>query len=190
MQTILPSEFKRQMVILLDGSPHVIEDLHVSGTAQTRHKLHTKLRHLITGRFIDRVFAESERVPVAQLESRRVTFSYAQADKLVFMDAENYEELEFDAEQLGERRGFLKENEEYRALRLDGRLLDIVLPVQIALKVVDTAPPSRGGLGSSWKEARLETGLQLMVPLFIANGETIRIDTAQGKYVGREASGD
>ena len=77
METILPSEFKRQMVLLLDGAPHVVEDMHTSGTAQTRHKLHTRLRHLTTGRLIDRVFAENERVTVAPLETRRVTYSYA-----------------------------------------------------------------------------------------------------------------
>jgi elongation factor P len=186
MQTVLPSEFKRQMVLLLDGSPHVIEDMHTSGTAQTRHKLHTRLRHLTTGRVIDRVFAESERVPVAAMETRRVTYSYAKADMRVFSDIETYDELEFSDEQLGDRRGFLKENEEYKALKLDGRLLDIVLPPQIALKVVDTAPPSRTGLNSSWKEAKLETGLQIMVPLFIANDDIIRVDTAAKKYLGKE----
>jgi elongation factor P len=190
METILPSEFKRQMVLLLDGAPHVVEDMHTSGTAQTRHKLHTRLRHLLTGRLIDRVFAESERVTVAPLETRRVTYSYAKADGQVFIDIETYEEFEFSNEQLGERRGFLKENEEYKALRLDGRLLDIVLPQQIPLKVVDTAPPSRGGLSASWKEAKLETGLQIMVPLFITNGEIIRVDTAEKKYLGRETSGE
>jgi translation elongation factor P/translation initiation factor 5A len=101
MQTILPSEFKRQMVLMLDSGPHVIEDLHTSGTAQTKHKLHTRLRHLTTGRLIDRVFAESERVPVAPLE----------------------------------------------------------------------------------------TGLQVMVPLFIANGDSIRVDTAGKKYLGKEPPG-
>jgi elongation factor P len=188
MQTILPSEFKRLMVLMVDGSPHVIEDLHTSGTAQTRHKLHTRLRHLTTGRIIERVFAENERVPLAPLETRRVTYSYAQADAQVFIDAETFDEFEFSNEQLGERRWFLKENEEYRALLLDGRLLDIVLPPQIPLKVVDTAAPARGGLDSAWKEAKLETGLQIMVPLFIAKGETIRVDTAAKKYVGRETS--
>ena len=167
----------------------IIEDLHTSGTAQTRHKLHTRLRHLTTGRIIDRVFAESERVTVAPLATRRVTYSYAQADGQVFIDAETFEEFEFCNEQLGEHRGFLKENEEYKALRLDGRLLDIVLPPQIPLKVVDTAPPVRSDLGSSWKEAKLETGLSIMVPLFIANGEIIRVDTAEKKYLGRETSG-
>lgn len=188
MQTVLPSEFKRGMVLMLDGSPHVIEDMHTSGTAQTRHKLHTRLRHLTTGRLSDRVFSESERVPVAPLETRRVTYSYAKADTQVFMDIETFDEFEFSNEQLGERRGFLKENEEYKALRLDGRLLDIVLPSQIPLKVVDTAPPSRTELNSSWKEAKLETGLQVMVPLFIAKGDIIRVDTAGKKYLGKETS--
>lgn len=176
------------MVLILDGSPYVIEDLHISGTAQTRHKLHTRLRHLKTGHIIDRVFAENERVPVAPLETRRVTYSYAQGETHVFIDAETFDEFEFSNKQLGERRWFLKENEEYKALLLDGRPLDIVFPPQIPLKVVDTAPPARGGLDSAWKEAKLETGLQIMVPLFIAKGETIRVDTAAKKYLGRDAS--
>ncbi len=186
MQTILPSEFKRQMVVMLDGAPHVIEDMHTSGTAQTRHKLHTRLRHLTTGRVIDRVFSENERVPVAALETRRATYGYAQGDTRIFTDIETFEEFEFSNEQLGEHRWFLKENEEYKALRLDGRLLGIVLPPQISLKVVDTAPASRTDLNSSWKEAKLETGLQIMVPLFIAKGETVRVDITTRKYAGRE----
>jgi elongation factor P len=189
MQTILPSEFKRLMVLMLDGAPHVIEDLHTSGTAQTRHKLHTRLRHLQTGRITDRVFADNERVAVAPLETRRTTYSYLQGNMRVFLDAETYEEFELSNEQLGERRFFLKENEEYKALLLDRRLLDIVLPPQIPLLVVDTAPPARGGSDSAWKEATLETGLHVMVPLFIAKGETIRIDTATKKYLGREGPG-
>jgi elongation factor P len=188
VQTILPSEFKRQMVLMLEGSPHVVEDMHTSGTAQTRHKLHTRLRHLTTGRLIDRVFAENERVPVAPLETRRVNYSYAKGETYVFIDADTFNEFEFSNERIGERRWFLKENEDYKVLLLDGVLLDIVVPPQIPLKVVDTAPPARGGLDSSWKEAKLETGLSIMVPLFVANGETIRVDTAAKKYAGREAS--
>jgi elongation factor P len=186
MQTILPAEFKRQMVVLLDGSPYVIEDMHTSGTAQTRHRLHTRLRHLTSGRLIERVFAENERVPVAPLETRRVTYSYARGDIQVFVDIQTFDEFEFSNEQIGERRWFLKENEEYKILRLDGRLLDIVVPQQIPLKVVDAAPPGRGGLGASWKEAKLETGLTIMVPLFIESGEVIRVDTVEKKYVSRE----
>lgn len=176
------------MVLLLDGVPHIVEDFHISGTAQTRHKLHTRLRQLQTGHIIDRVFPENERVPVAQLETRRVTYSYAKADLHIFLDAETFEELELSTEQLGERRWFLKENEEYKALLLDGSLVELVLPLHVPLKVVDTAPPIRAGSDSAWKEARLETGLQLTVPLFIAPGETIRVDTATKKYAGRQTS--
>jgi elongation factor P len=190
METVLPSEFKRQMVLMLEGTPHVIEEFHTSGTAQTRHKLHTRLRQVKTGHIVERVFADNERVPVAQLETRRVTYSYARDDMQVFIDMETFDEFEFSNEQLGERRSFLKENEEYKALLLDGRLLDIVLPPQIPLKVVDTAPSARGGLNSSWKEAKLETGLQIMVPLFITNGDIIRVDTAGKKYLGKETSGE
>jgi elongation factor P len=188
MQTVLPSEFKRQMVLMLDGVPHIVEEFHTSGTAQTRHKLHTRLRQLKGGRIFDRVFAENERVPVAQLETRRATYSYVHADTHVFIDADTFEEFELGSEQIGERRWFLKENEEYKALLLDGALLDVVLPPQIPLIVVDTAAPIRGGSDSAWKEAKLETGLQIMVPLFIAKGETIRVDTAGKKYAGREAA--
>ena len=70
-------------------------------------------------------------------------------------------------------------------LARDGRLLDIVFPPQVPLKVAETAPPTRGGSDSAWKEARLETGVQVMVPLFIDKGETIRVDTITRKYVGR-----
>ena len=174
------------MVLMLDGGPHVIEELHVSGTAQTKHKLHTRLRQLKSGRVIDRVFAENERVPVAELQTRRVTYSYSQGDTHAFLDADTFEELDLHDSQLGERRWFLKENEEDKALILDGALLDIVLPPQVPLKIVETAPPIRGGSDSTWKEARLETGLEIMVPLFLAKGETIRVDTATKKYAGKE----
>jgi elongation factor P len=189
MQTVLPSEFKKLMVLMLDSGPHVVEEFHVSGTAQTRHKLHTRLRQLKTGHTIERVFADNERVPVVPLETRRVTYSYTHGGSHHFLDAQTFDELEFSDEQMGDRRGFLKENEEYKALIIEGRLLDIVLPPLIPLKVVETITPVRGGSSdSNWKEAKLETGLLIMVPLFIAKGETIRVDTAAKKYAGKESA--
>ena len=112
-------------------------------------------------------------------------FSYKQGETYVFLDTQTFDELNLTAEQVGDRRWFLKENEEYKALFLEGKLLDIVLPPQIPLQVVETAPPLRGGSDSAWKEAKLETGLEIMVPLFIAKGETIRVDTAGRKYAGK-----
>lgn len=187
MQTVLPFEFKRSMVLLLEGTPQVIEELHTTGTAQTRHKLHARLRHLQTGHITERAFAENERVPLAPLETHPVTYSYSQGDTHVFLDALSFDGLELSSQQLGDRRWFLRENAEYKALILADRLLDILLPAQVPLKVAETAPPIRGGADTAWKEAKLETGLQIMVPLFIAPGEVVRVDTATKKYAGREA---
>ncbi len=185
MQTVLPEEFKRGMLLLLDNIPHLIEDSHTSGTAQTRHKLHVRVRNLKTGNVTERTFAENERVPVGDLEHRTVSFSYQQGDTYAFVDTKTFEEINLSAELAGERRWFIKENEEYKALFLEGNLIDMVLPPQVTLQVADTAPPSRGGLESSWKPAKLETGLELMVPLFITKGEMIRVDTQTRKYAGK-----
>ena len=103
----------------------------------------------------------------------------------VFLDTETFEELPLTGEQLGDRRFFLKENEEYRALFLEGRLLDIVLPDTMTLKVLETAPAQHGGGDSTWKTAQLEGGLQIMVPLFIAPGENLLVDTKTHKYTGK-----
>ena len=189
MQTVLPSEFKRGMVLLLDGVPQMVEDFHVSGTAQTRHKLHARLRHLKTGRLADHAFTEGERVPVADVQHRRVQFSYQSGSDYVFSDAETFDELTLSAEQVGDRKWFIKENVEYRALLLEGRLLDIVMPASVTLQVIETAPPISGGSDATWKPARLDTGLEIMVPLFIASGEKIRVDTATRKYTSRESEG-
>ena len=185
MQTALPADFRRGLVLLLDGVPHVVEELHVSGTAKTKHKLHVQLRNLQNGHVFERTFPDNERVPTAELEHRRVSFSYVQGGDFVFLDAETFEELTLTAEQIGDRRPFLKENEEYRAVLLEGRLLDIVLPDVIPLAVAETAPPQHGGGDSAWKPARLEGGLEIQVPLFVASGETLLVDVKTRKYVGK-----
>ena len=171
---------------MLDGSPEVIDDYYVSGTAQTRHKLHVKLRNLKSGRVTDRVFADSERVTVAELTTREIQFSYLKNGVFTFIDTNNYEELEMDAELVGERKWLLRENDEVKGQILDGQLIDLVFPPAISLKVVETAAPQRGGADTAWKPAKLETGLEITVPLFITPGETLRIDSATRKYLGKD----
>lgn len=187
MQTVLPSEFKRGLVLMLEGQPQVLEEFHVTGAAQTRHKVHGRLRHLRTGRFTDHVFTESERVPVAELHYRRAQFSYQRGEDWVFLDADSFDELVLSAAQIGERKWFLKDDIECRAVFLDGKLIDITLPPSVPLKVTETAPPQSGGSDTTWKLAQLETGLEIMVPLFIARDEVVRVDTASKKYLGRES---
>ena len=185
MQTILPAEFRRGQALLLDGVPHVVEELRTSGTAKTKHKLHALLRNLHNGHEFERTFPDNVRVPTAELDYRRASFSYKQGDAFAFLDAETFEEFALTAEQVGARRFFLKENEEYRALFLDGRLLDVVLPDATTLKVLETAPAQHGGGDSAWKSARMEGGLEIIVPLFVGPGEILLVDTKTRKYAGK-----
>lgn len=189
VQTVLPSEFKRGMVLMLDGAPHVIEEFHIAGTAQTRHRMHARLRRLKGAGMIDRVFNEGERVPVAALEQRFVEFSYQNGEDFVFSDPLSFEELTVSAGQLGDRRQLLREGLECRALRLDGQFLDIVLPPSVSLRIAETAPPIRSGTDSNWKPAILETGVEIMVPLFLNVGDLVRVSTEDRKYGGKD-SGD
>lgn len=187
MQTIAPTEFKRGMAILSEGAPHMIEEFHSSGTAQTRHKLHVKLRNLKNGRLVEKVFVENDRVTLAEVNTRRVQFSYRQGDTFAFIDAGSFETIEVPEEILGDRQALLKEDIECKALFLEGRLLTVELPGQVALRVTETSPPQKGGSDATWKPAILETGLELMVPLFIGKGDLLKIDTATRKYMGKES---
>jgi elongation factor P len=189
MQFIAPTEFKRGRLLLLEGMPYIIEEFHHTSTARTKPKVHTRLRNLRTGHRVERVFSETERIPVAELEGRRVQFSYRQADQFVFQDAATFDELNLMAAQIGERHWFLRENEEYKAWFLDGKLLEIELPDSVPLKVEQAAAPQRGGAVAAWKPALLENGLEIMVPLHIAPGEVVRVDTQHRKYLRKETSG-
>lgn len=187
MPTVSPAEFKRGMVLLLDGVPHIIEDLYSTGTAKFKQKIHARMRHLASGRVIERTFADNEILTAADLEQRKAQFSYQQGETFVFLDSESFEPLELSSAQIGEKRWFLKEGEEYKTLFIDGKLVDVMLPDQIVLQVVATGPAQRGGSDSTWKPATLETGLEIMVPLFIETGERVRVDTTERKYVGKES---
>ena len=186
MQTVQPSQLRRGMVLMLDGAPHLIEDSQHVGAAQAKPKTHAKMRNLRTGRLVERTIADNEHLATAEVEHRTVQFSYRQGDQFVFIDGRTFDTLELSAERVGNRQGFLKEDRECRAFFLNGELLDIELPEYVPMKVVETAAAQRSAQQSTYKEAKLEGGLETMVPLFIATGDVIRVDTRSRKYVGKD----
>lgn len=188
MQTLLPSSFRNGLVLMLEGTPFMIEDFHHTGTAKTKHKMHARMRNLHNGRIIERTFPENETVTVVALEHKTVQFSFRQGSEYVFLDSASFDEVKLTAEQIGDRHRFLRDNDEYKAVFVEGKFLDIQLPDHVALKVEQTAPPQRGGQQSTFKTATLEGGLEIMVPLFIAQGEVVKVDTRTGKYLGKETS--
>lgn len=148
--------------------------------------LRVKLRNVRSGDIIERTFKSGESFREVELNRRKKTYSYTDGDKVHFMDAETYEDLEISKDQLGDVYGFLKENMEVEAAYLDGEFLNILLPTSVVLKVMQTVPGVRGNtVSNTVKPATLETGIEIQVPLFINEGDVVKVDTRTKEYVER-----
>lgn len=149
--------------------------------------MRTKLKNVQTGSVIERTFRAGETVPQATLEKSTMQHTYKEAEQFVFMDMESYEETSLNASQIGERVKYLKEGMEVNIIRWGDQVLEVELPNSVVLEVVQTDPGVKGDTATGGsKPATVETGAQVMVPLFISQGERIRIDTRTDTYLGRE----
>ncbi|MEN9230241.1 MAG: elongation factor P [Thermostichus sp. DG02_5_bins_236] len=171
----------------IDGSPYkVIDFLHVKpgkGAAFVR----TKLKNMQTGNVVEKTFRAGETLPAATIEKVDMQYLYAEGDALVFMDMETYEQAPITASQIGNSVKYLKENMEVAILRWNGQVIDVELPNTVTLEVVETDPGVKGDTATGGtKPAKLETGAEVQVPLFIKVGERIRVDTRTDSYLGRE----
>ena len=184
---ISSNDFRTGVSIELDGSVwRVVEFLHVKpgkGAAFVR----TKLKNVQTGSVVERTFRAGETVPQANLEKSVMQHTYREADQYVFMDMETYEEARMTAAQIGERVKYLKEEMEVTVLRWQEQILEVELPNSVVLEITETDPGVKGDTATGGtKPAIVETGAQVMVPLFISVGERIKIDTRNDSYLGRE----
>lgn len=170
----------------IDGDVYIVVGfLHIT-PGKGRAVVRTKLKHVATGRVIDRTFTSSEKLERAELDLRTMQFLYKDMDNYVFMDMDNYEQIMLSPDLLGEAANFLKENFEISVAMHKGKPIGVELPVKVDLKVVKTAPGVRGDtVTAATKPATLETGLVVQVPLFINEGDVVRIDTRDGKYEER-----
>ncbi|MBP0030417.1 elongation factor P [Roseofilum sp. Guam] len=184
---ISSNDFRTGVTIELDGGVwRVIEFLHVKpgkGSAFVR----TKLKNAQTGSVVERTFRAGETVPQANLEKRTKQYTYKDADQLVFMDMETYEESRLNESQIGDRVKYLKEGMEVNVLTWDEKVIEVELPNSVVLEVTETDPGVKGDTATGGtKPATVETGASVMVPLFISIGEKIKIDTRNDEYLGRE----
>lgn len=184
---ISSNDFRPGVSIVLDGSVwRVIEFLHVKpgkGSAFVR----TKLKNVQSGSVVEKTFRAGESVPQANLEKSTMQHTYKEGDEYVFMDMESYEEGRLSAAQIGDRVKYLKEGMEAEVIRWGEQVLGVELPKSVVLEIVQTDPGVKGDTATGGsKPATLETGAVVMVPLFIAQGERIRIDTQEDKYISRE----
>lgn len=145
-----------------------------------------ELKNLIDGRKLNERFRADETVEQVQLELKDFSYLYAEGDQLVFMDQESYEQIELASDFVGERAAFLQDGMKVTLQLYQGRPIGIRLPAQVTLEIVEADPVVRGQTAaSSYKPAKLENGLRVLVPPFIATGERIVVDTTEVTYLRR-----
>lgn len=183
---ISAGEFRNGVTFELDGNVvQIIEFQHVKpgkGAAFVR----TKFKNVITGSVVERSFNPTEKFPTAFVERKDMQYLYNEGDLYYFMDNETYEQLPIDKHKLGDSFAFVKENMEVKVLSYKGNVFGVEPPNFVELKVVETDPGFKGDTATNaTKPAKLETGAEVRVPLFIDEGDMIRIDTRTGEYMER-----
>ena len=179
-------ELKRGITIELDDKLYqVISYTHIKigrGSAQNR----LKLRDIRSGHTIERTFQSSEKFARARLDSRAMQYLYNDGESYHFMDEENFEQIALSADQLGDTLDYLKENMSLEVTSYKGELVGVELPITVELEVAETGPGFKGDTATGGnKPAKMETGITIQVPLFINNGDIIKVDTRNGQYMER-----
>ena len=182
------SEFRKGLKIEVDGEPYeIIEFQHVKpgkGSAFVR----TSIKSLLSGRVLQPTFKSGDKVGKPDIEERQMQYLYREGDHYNFMDNKNYEQTFLTAEQMGDAKNFIKDNTTTHILFFNGKAIGVTLPNSMDLKVVKCDPGVRGDtVSGATKPAELETGYVVNVPLFINEGDTLRIDTRSGEYLTRVA---
>ena len=180
------NDLKNGMVLNIEGQLwQVVEFQHVKpgkGPAFVR----TKLRNVESGKNVDKTFNAGTKVETANVDRRTMQYLYNDGSSYVFMDTGTYDQIEVSPEIVGDARNFLLENQEAIVATNDGRVLFIELPASVELEITFTEPGLAGDSATGrTKPATLETGHQIQVPLFVNQGEKVKVDTRDSSYLGR-----
>jgi elongation factor P len=183
---ISTGELKKGVAIELDGELWQILDYHHIKMGRGSAQVRIKLRNIKRGQTVERSFQAGEKWPRAFLDRRPVQFQYSDGNDYHFMDTESYEQIVLSAEQLGDAMNYLQDGMTLDRTSYEGETIGVELPVTVDLKVVATEPGYAGDTATgARKPATTETGLVLQVPLFVQEGDTIRVDTRTGEYQTR-----
>ena len=189
MALIGANELKRKLLISVEGQPYTVIDVFfASPTARgAATMVRTKLRHILTGAVLEKNFRSSEKFEEPDVELTPASFLYSDPAGFHFMDEATYEQFTFTSEQVADDRGYLKEGTTLQVLKYNGSPVSLQLPQFVELQVTDTEPGLRGdtAAGGATKQATLETGVIVRVPLFIKEGEIVRVNTQTGEVAGR-----
>ena len=180
------NEIKTGRVILLNDEPYVIvkTDHHTMGRGGAVLKV--KCRNLINGNVLERTYQGSEKAEEAETERKKANFMYKDQNEAFFMENESYEQFSLPLEELAEKTQFLKEGTDVNVLYFKSRPVALDLPIKMDFKVISAPPGVKGNsAGNVNKQVEIETGAKINVPMFIEEGDMIRINTETGEYVER-----
>jgi len=184
------SDLRKGLKIEMDGAPYeVVEFQFVKpGKGQAMYKC--RLKHLLQGNTIDKTFRAVDKIGKPDLEEKDLVYSYPEGDHYVFMDNKTYEQYTLSADVVGDQKYFLVEDTECQVLFYNGQPISVTLPSFIEKEVVETEPGARGDTATNvLKPAKIDNGYEIQVPLFINEGDVVRIDTRTGKYFDRVSKG-
>jgi elongation factor P len=184
---ISTSDFKKGTKILFREEPYQIVDYQWVKPGKGGAYIRTKMRNMITGLVHEETFRSGEKFPEPDLEYKDMQYLYNDGTLYHFMDQDSYEEISLAEQQLGDVKQLLKEQEVYNVLYFDGNPISVNPPLFMELKVLETPPGVRGDTaqGGATKPATLETGLRIQVPLFVDEGDIVKIDTRDLTYLER-----
>jgi elongation factor P len=183
---ISTTEFRSGAKVEISGEPFVIVDYQHVKPGKGGAFVRTRLKSLKTGNVLERTYRSGDTLEEPDIEEKEMQFLYAQGSECHFMDTSSYEQLAFDQDQLGDSRDFLKENMLVKILIYKGKPLTVEVPTFVDLKIARTDPGVRGDTASGGtKPAVMETGATIKVPLYLEEGEIIKIDTRTRAYVER-----
>jgi elongation factor P len=186
MATYSTNEFKAGLKIMLDGDPYTVVDNQFVKPGKGQAFNRTKVRNLKTGRTIDRTFKSGDSVEAADIVETEMQYLYMDGEFWHFMRPDTFEQVAADAAAMGDNAQWLKGEEMCNVLLWNGRPLSIEAPNFVTLQITETDPGVRGDTSSGGtKPATLETGAVVRVPLFIDQGELIKVDTRSASYVSR-----
>ena len=189
MALIGANELKKKMMIEVDGAPYAVLDVTFSSPSArgATTMVRARLRHLLTGAVLEKNFRSGEKFPEPDAQLAPASYLYNDGEGYHFMDEETYEQFALPVEQVGDDRGYLREGLQLQILKYNGAAVALELPQFVEMEVTRTEPGVSGdrASGRDLKPATLETGLEVRVPLFIKEGERVRVNTQTGEVAGR-----
>jgi elongation factor P len=185
---ITTSDFKRGIVIQIDGAPCLIIDVTFQSPSArgANTMVKTRYRDLITGQVLDKTFRSGDKVEEADFERHKGQFLYVDGNRGVFMDLETYEQFEQEEEGFEQIAQYLLEGAEVQLGLFQGMMVNVDLPITVELEVTETAPVLKNATATAQtKQAVLQTGLKIQVPPYLEVGDRVKVDTRDGRFISR-----